>query len=296
MARELLFKDGKLRYADGDILSNDTFLAEYNECLTKLTDVSETLKKVPKETENVVLGAFHGINIMSSVCLCASICEFLDKAGSSPDLSEFFGDMTEPENNRIAYMRNSYSDLAYRIFADALGQATVVYPDSFSSVCEEVYYGRAGYCILPYESSDDGALLGFLKLIDKYELAPVMTAGIVTDPDPEVQKVTFFVLLAKNVKRISGELEARGIKSEEYLKINVDAPSGNAVSDVMNAARYCGLSYVKTESLPVMWDSGRYVFSITFKVDDADLLPFLLWLKLSMPESTPHAVYAYLLF
>lgn len=293
IAYGLLFRDGGIRYGE-DIFESDTFADEYAEAVTALLNAVGDTEKAAPETKSLTLGAFQSVKILSEVCLCSAICELLAENGRTVPLSEFFGDMSEPENNKIAYMQNPYSDMAYREFERALGQATVLYPDSFSAVCEEVYNGRAGYCILPYESSDDGTLYGFLKLIDKYELAPIMTAGVATNNDPDVQKTTSFVLLSKNVKRISPELEAKGVEFEEYLKISVDA-SGNGVLDVMNAARCCGLSHVKTESVPVMWDSGRYVFSLTFKVDNADLLPFLLWLKLSMPESTPHAVYSYLL-
>ncbi len=289
IAYEILFRDGE------PIFESDKIAEAYAEAVTELRkSVSDTEKAAP-ETKSLALGAIQGTNILSTVCLCSAICELLAKNGRTIPLCEFFGDMSEPENSTIAYMKNPHSDTAYRYFKCSLGQAEALYPDSFSAACEEVYNGRAGYCILPYESSEDGPIYGFLKLIDKYELAPVMTVGVVTDNDPEVQKTTSFVLLSKNVKRISPELKAKGIKSFEYLKISVDA-SGNGVLDVMNAARYCGLSHVKTESLPVMWDSGRYVFSLTFRVDGANLLPFLLWLKLSVPESTPRAVYSYLIF
>ena len=295
VAYGLLFKNGEARYGD-DVFESEAFNEEYAEATETLLGVLSETENSASEVKNLAVGAFSNANILSSVCLCSAICELLLENGQNIPLDGFFGDMTEPENNKIAYMRNPYSDTAYMEFDRALGRASVSYPDSFSAVCEEVYHGRAGYCILPYESSEDGTLYGFLKLIDKYELAPVMTVGVSTDPDPDVQRITSFVLLAKNVKRVYPELKAKGIKSEEYLKISVDAPNGNGAIDVMNAARLCGLSYVKTESIPVMWDSGRYMFSLTFKVDDADILPFLLWLKLSMPEATPHAVFSYLLF
>lgn len=294
IAYGLLFEDGEIRYGE-DIFENDTLADEYNAAVTAVVRTAGETEKAATEIKSLVTGAFQNVKILSEVCLCSAICELLAENGRTVRLDGLFGDMSEPENSKIAYMRNPYSDMAYREFERALGQATVLYPDSFSAVCEEVYNGRAGYCILPYESSDDGALYGFLKLIDKYELAPVMTVRIVTNNGQDEQKTISFVLLAKNVKRISPELEAKGVEFEEYLKISVDA-GGNGVLDVMNAAGCCGLSHVKTESIPVMWDSGRYVFSLTFRVDGAGLLPFLLWLKLSMPEATPHAVYAYLLF
>lgn len=303
IARELLIKDGKPRYDEADLFSSEAFLTEYKDCVSRLMRGATASASPAKETESAFAGAIGGVRLMASVCLCQAMCELLSGYYGSVPLSEFFGDMTEPENSKIAYMRSSYSDVAYRAFAEALGHASVLYPESFTAVCEEVYYGRAGYCILPYETSDDGSLVSFLKLIHKYELAPIMTAEVaMNDPvdadidgEFDVGRVTVFALLAKNVKRVSGELARRGIKSEEYLKISVDDPVGDTLSGAIAAAIACGLSHVKTESLPIPWDRGRYTFSLTFKVGGADVLPFLVWLKLSLPESSPDSLFSLLL-
>ncbi len=302
IARELLFEGGTPRYEGAEMFSSEVFLSEYRECVLKLSKGAEMFGDPPKETESLIWGAFVGTRLMTEVCLCRAVCELLGDLGVSVPLSEFFGDMSESESTRIAYMRNSYSDTAYRIFSEALGNATVLYPESFSAVCEEVYYGRAGYCILPYETSDDGSLMSFLKLIHKYELAPIMTAEVPmtdpvvtdTDPDNDIGKVTVFALLAKNVKRVSGELARKEIKSTEFLKINIDDPKGDTAAEAIFAALACGLMHVKTESLPILWDRGRYMLSLTFKVDGADILPFLVWLRLSLPESSPESLYSLL--
>ena len=71
---------------------------------------------------------------------------------------------------RVAYLRNAYADRAFRRFCEQLGELSVVYCTDFESVCEEVYYGRADMCILPLDSSRDAKLIGFVRLVDKYEL------------------------------------------------------------------------------------------------------------------------------
>jgi len=57
---------------------------------------------------------------------------------------------------RISYLRNYYADAAYTVFASVIDEPTVMYNSDFAGVCEDVYYGRAGCCILPVESSSDG--------------------------------------------------------------------------------------------------------------------------------------------
>lgn len=83
----------------------------------------------------------------------------------------------------IAYFRNTYSDLAFRRFAKELNEPTVLYRESFSAVCEEVYADRCDFAILPVESSRDGQLSVTQKLVTKYELAPVLYCTIPTTDD-----------------------------------------------------------------------------------------------------------------
>lgn len=91
--------------------------------------------------------------------------------------------MLSESTSHIAYFRNTYSDLAFRRFAKALANPTVLYRESFAAVCEEVYADRCDFAILPVESSRDGLLSVTQKLVTKYELAPVFYCTVPTTDD-----------------------------------------------------------------------------------------------------------------
>lgn len=70
----------------------------------------------------------------------------------------------------IAYVRSAMTDKAFAAFSANDASMSASYGADFRSVCEDVYYERSDACILPLESSQDGLLMSFMKLILKYEL------------------------------------------------------------------------------------------------------------------------------
>ena len=221
--------------------------------------------------------------------LISAFCRKRTEAGAKISVSDFLLGEGEPENSRIAYMRNPYSDKAYGTFSAGIKNASVLYPSNFAAVCEEVYYGRAGYCILPYESSEEGVLSGFRNLISKYELRPVLTCSVMTDAS--VQSSTRFALLSKSAVRLNARELFSGKSLNEYLKITIGGAQEGIVEKVLAAASFNGISCTKTESVPLPWDDGRYSSAITFSLDKGDPVPFLLYLWLEVPESEIEGIY-----
>ncbi len=197
----------------------------------------------------------------------------------------FFRRELGSDDMRIAYVKNAYSDEAYRIISSSLPNTSVVYPESFSSACEEVYNNQAGFCILPYETSEDGALSGFRQLISKYELVQIMSCSVSSDT-PIGTKITRFALLSKGLRSTIMPKNA-----PRFLKITVDSPENTLLSDIYCASELNGLKFVKSESVPVEWDAERYSCSLTFSLGQADPVPFLLYLALEIPQSTADSIY-----
>ncbi len=220
----------------------------------------------------------------------ALLCRYLTELSqntSKPINSDMFlpHDTTHPEP-KIAYVKNAYSEAAYRIFSSALPRCTVSYPDSFASACEEVYNNRAGFCILPYETSDDGALSGFRQLIIKYELVQVMSCSVSLNAQNGSSRSTRFALLSKDpCPHIIPKAAPR------FLKIIIDNPSSGLLSDIYAVAEFNGLRHVKSESTPVAWDSERYSCAVTFSLGMLDPAAFLLYLALEVPQATADSIY-----
>jgi len=214
---------------------------------------------------------------------CSAVCDICAERGRPLSPVELAETESEPENSKIAYMRNSVSDEAYRIFSTAVKNASVVYPESFAAVCEEVYYGRTGYCILPYETSEEGTLSGFTRLIRKYELCPNMVCSVPTE-----QGVTRFVLLGRGQYASAYSVRCK----RRYLRTTVFAAEQAAFSRLCGVAGELKAVIRKTESIPVAWNDGRYAITVTFELPDSAISPFLLYLALEMPECDGTAVYA----
>ena len=252
---------------DGDQALGEDFFAAYKEVRRRMSEGA-----TPQSALAGALASF-----------CSAVCDICAERGRPIFPVELTETESEPENSKIAYMRNSVSDEAYRAFSEAVGNASVVYPESFAAVCEEVYYGRTGYCILPYETSDEGTLSGFTRLIRKYELCPNMICSVPTE-----QGVTRFVLLGRGQYASAYSVRCK----RRYLRTTVFAAEQTAFSRLCGVAGELKAVIRKTESVPVSWNDGRYAITVTFELPDSAISPFLLYLALEMPECDGTAVYA----
>jgi len=86
---------------------------------------------------------------------------------TTPDLE---ARVPRPVGERVAYLRNTYTDTAFETFSTVLRSAASTYYSDFPGVCEALYYDRATACILPLENSSDGKLLRFYSLLTRYDL------------------------------------------------------------------------------------------------------------------------------
>ena len=290
LASSLVFgADGEKGFPKENVLQNEEFLKAYHFARQSLSFDLPVPDETPTETKSYLASFREKNDCFACAYLLTAFCRKRAEIGHPLSLSDFLDGDGDPENSRIAYMRNSYSDAAYVVFSQGIKDASVLYPQSFAAVCEEVYYGRAGYCILPYESSEEGVLSGFRRLISKYELSPVLTCSVVTDT--AVQGTTRFALFTKNVMRLDVKKLYAGKTVNEYLKITVGGPQERVLERVLFAASLSGLSCVKTESIPLPWDESSYSSDITFLIDGADAVPFLLYLSLEIPECEIGGVY-----
>lgn len=174
------------------------------------------------------------------------------------------------ENIRVTYLKNTFSDEAYSIFSSCMEKSRVYYSDSFTEVCESVYYNRSDTCILPLENSDEGYLSGFYGLIRKYELKIVLTCNI-EDKDGHFTK---FALLSKKLMNAMLPQKKTG---ERFFKISFGPFSESIVCDIIYCAEYFGEALNKIDSRPVYYSENGYVFDITFS-GEGDIGKIVSWL------------------
>lgn len=211
---------------------------------------------------------------------CRQAAHNLSVLGRGMKVSDFFeGEFSL--GSRIAYVKNAVSDEAYRVFSGVIEDVSVTYASSFAQACEDVYYGRVAYCILPYETSEEGVLSGFMKLIRKYELYPHFVC--VCDGE---KSATRLALLGRSpcASEVDGSKNA-------HLKLTFYRPESDTLSKVSAAGCELSLSLIKSDSFPVSFEDGRYGLDITFTGRVDDVLPFLLYLELAAPECSDKAIF-----
>ena len=201
----------------------------------------------------------------------------------------------------IAYQHSIYTDEAFLHFSRVLPTARAVYSDSFSGVCEQVFNGLCEYCILPLENSQDGKLVRFYNLIQKYELKIVLTCSVTTSDN---RHSTTFGLCRRGLLWPSLLLPDKPF-SFEFLFWQ--EPEHASLGELLTAASACSLSLVRADCLPrsdeeILIGAG-YPFALHFealprdrasRTTERDFLAFLLYLSVHSPTYLPLGIYQHL--
>lgn len=197
----------------------------------------------------------------------------------------------------IAYQHNIYADEAFLHFSRVLPTAKAVYSDSFTAVCDRVFNGLCEYCILPLETTQDGKLVRFYHLIQRYELKIVLTCSVTTSDN---RSTTVFGLCRR------GLLWPRLLLPNKKFSFEFlfwQEPDHASLGEVLTAAAACSLSLVRTDCLPrsdeeILIGAG-YPFALHFEIPadhdpsahTGDFLAFLLYLSVHSPSYLPLGIY-----
>lgn len=243
----------------------------------------------PLASNSKILSRSRGLqNAKQCIILCLALYERLQ--GREPLLQALFPDNEEVAPNalhRIVYQRSSYADDAYLSFASLFSDARAAYAHSFHAACEEVYNGHCEYCILPVENAVEGELIGFAKLIARYELK---IAACCTIAGPDASRETRFALLRRNMLPLfSNETEKTG-----FFRCSFPMNLSALVGEILSAASFFGLSLVTANTLPNSKGESDACFNLTLSIGGGDLYPFLLYLATVAPQYTPIGIYSHI--
>ncbi|MGM9625940.1 MAG: prephenate dehydratase domain-containing protein [Eubacteriales bacterium] len=192
-----------------------------------------------------------------------------------------------PVGERIAYLRNTYTDRAYTRFQTVLHHTTATYYSDFPGVCEALYYDRASACILPMENSVDGKLLRFYALLNKYDLRIAYTCSVTTE-DTDV--TTRYALLRKSV----AVPHPQEIAEDEglYMECRVILRDDHPLSDLLCAAVRYHLKLTRVDSIPTDYGDGEYVYDLILRAEEgADFAAMITYLHLLVPQFTLFGIY-----
>ncbi len=178
---------------------------------------------------------------------------------------------TKSQTISIAYLQNSFSDRAYKVFASEFKRVGAQYFPGFREVCEEVYYGRCSHAILPIYSSNDGQLMSFRKLIAKYDLR----ISLVTDVEMNDDSVMRFALLQKVLDRY----HLTEMHDQLFLDISAVLPYGMKFGGFLSACEVFGADLVTANSHPLEYSDDVCGISLQFDVTNASLSALYIFLE-----------------
>ncbi len=197
---------------------------------------------------------------------------------------------------RVAYMPGAFADKAYIRFAEEIPHCRAASFHSFVDACEEVRGGLCEFCILPLESTADGKLMGFARLIIKYRLQIVAVCDIRGSAGGQ-ESTTRFALLQN-----AGEDRERSPLSplfrnhpNHYLEL-LHMTANPPYNEIIAAAEFCGLSLARVDTMPaggipeilaaedwlppVANQGIAPLISTVWQTERADLTAFLCYLSL----------------
>ncbi len=231
------------------------------------------------------------LSCMRNVFLCLELRR--ETEAHTPLLPEnFFPEAEEVGDGargRIVYQRSSYADDAYLRFAALLDEPRACYAHSFTGVCEDVYNGLCEFGLLPLESSSEGQLTGFSRLIDRYDLKIAATCDILAT---DRLRRTKFALLRKDTVPFPAPTET----VEHFFEFSSPLGADPSSAELLGAAALCGLTLHRMdcrapdENSPEEERRVHYVF----RTDRGDLTAFLLYLSMEAPSCRPTGIYFHL--
>ncbi len=230
-------------------------------------------------TENLteLSAIFSKISLMERVAIFKQVFQYI------PAYKFHFVDSTDfisPDSiGRIAYMQNSYNDLAFEHFATVLHDVRASYYETVADVCESVIEDKCQYCILPIETKKDGKLISFydiiiqnrLKINAEYELE-----------DQSKNGYTRYALLSKTAMISSNQIINKDY--EKYLEIIYSDTDNIPLSELLMAAEYFGLKAESVDTFTIRSLGEKKYYCVELSVSDADDQMFMTYLSVDCPD------------
>ena len=246
---------------------DQVFAAKYRALTTR------AMPEVAAVNRSRIAAQEKGLSAMERGMLLCRLCDTLGIRGLR-GVGTFFDEASDGENETVSYVRSSYADTAYRVFSETMADPKVLYGHDFVEACENVYYGRCAYGILPIESSADGRLAGFRALIMKYNLKIVSVCRVQA---MDKEGSTRFALLKRTMRiPINDEIH--------YFEFRVETED---LFCLLLAAEACGMQIVGISSVP----GNAKGYDFVMRICDEGFCGFLSFLHLEYPTFIPTGVF-----
>ena len=213
--------------------------------------------------------------------LCRTVYENRTEAGLLASLLPDESSEETPPDTRTAYLRSAYTDRAFSAFSRHIERLSAQYQSSFAAGCEEVYYGRCSYCILPIRNSEDGALTSFIRLITKYDLKIARICDVTTQDGDNTMR---YALLRRGLEL--------SVPDNGILQATLVLPNGISAGQFLSACELTGASVDSATTLPLRYTSEIASLCICFRIDKSCAAPLLCFLSRSLDSCTVDGIYS----
>jgi hypothetical protein len=244
------------------------------------------------EIFNSIKSYTEHMTVSDKILLCFAVCEYFQERNNLSFKFEVMPSAIESVRsdalNKIAYMKNKYTDKAKGAFTSLLGTNRFTLVNSFSLACDEVISGNCEFALLPVENSTDGVLYSFYSLIENNELNISATCEI-TDIQDDF-KTTRFALVCKNPTNVMPRKN-----HSRYFEFIYNAGDGVSIYDMLSAAQMCGLRLILHNSIPIPYKTEEYRGHFIFCADNCSLDVYLLFLTVFAPQYISLGIYTKIL-
>ncbi len=186
---------------------------------------------------------------------------------------------------RIAYLQNSYNDVAFDHFATVLRDAKASYYDSVNDICESVVLGKDQFCILPIETFKDGKLITFYNTIIKNNLK--INAEFDLD-NPDGAGFTRYALIGGSEVLPKNQILVQ--EKNRYLEIAYSDTDNLPLGELIIASEYFGLELNCIDTL-TLHGNEKNILCIEFEASHADIQNFMTYLSVDCPEHILIGIY-----
>lgn len=187
----------------------------------------------------------------------------------------------KPSNRRTAYLRNAYSDRAFAAFSGDIDRLSAQYLPSFSAACEEVYYDRCSYCILPLQSSEDGLLASFSRMIAKYDLKIARICDVVLQDGESTMR---YALLKRGLEL--------NIPDDGFFQATFVLPKDASCGAFLAACEETGAAVDRITTTPLHYTNDISALTVCFRIGRESTAPLLLFLRSVLESYTPDGLFS----
>lgn len=218
---------------------------------------------LPKNEENLQLS----LSLLSVGDRADFISSFLSACAQhgSPLTAKMLLPHSEVPSQRIAYVRNAYTDEAYEVFSALLPDATLLSAENFREACEAVSEDDCGFCILPYENSG-GVLRYFSELVSHYAFCITAFCRVFHTDGTDA---TRFALLARSPYLPVTEMQPR-------LRVSFSASDAIDLARHIATATMLGARVTAVESEPDTENKERLTCRVEFHLSQDGCLTRIL--------------------